>query len=361
MKDKTVALGMSGGIDSTMSALLLQEQGYRVIGLTMAIWDETIPIKESTKSGCFGPGEAEDIEAAKAAAQKLGIEHHVIHLKDEFKENVLSYFCNTYLDGRTPNPCVFCNQRMKFGLLPKVAAESGIEFDYFATGHYVGKTRDEQSGRWQLRKAIDPTKDQSYFLVFLSQEQLANTLFPLGMTRKEELRELAMRQGWEYLVKKKESQDFLETDDYSVLFPGDTFSSGDIIDQTGKKVGTHEGLIHYTIGQRRNLGLSGMSEPYYVIEIDAKNNRIIVGPQNALFHNELVAGSVNWISVAGITEPSRLSAKIRLGHDAAACTVYPEGTDRVRIVFDEPQLSITPGQITAIYDGDILLGGGIIL
>lgn len=360
MTKKTVALGMSGGIDSTMTALLLLEQGYNVIGLTMAIWDETIPIKESTKSGCFGPGEAEDIEAAKAAAKRLGIEHHVIQLKDEFRDNVLSYFCNTYLDGKTPNPCVFCNQRMKFGLLPKVAKEQGIEFDYFATGHYVGKTRDEQSGRWQLRKAIDPTKDQSYFLVFLSQEQLQHTLFPLGMTRKEELKELATLKGWEYLVKKKESQDFLETDDYSVLFPGNTFGPGDIIDVDGKKVGTHEGLIHYTIGQRRNLGLSGMSEPYYVVEIDAENNRIVVGPQSALFHTELVAGNINWISIEGLNSPQKLSAKIRLGHDAAACTVYPLANGTVRIVFDEPQLSITPGQITAIYDGDILLGGGII-
>ena len=350
---------MSGGIDSTMSALLLMEQGYEVIGLTMAIWDDSLSF-ESIKSGCFGPGEAEDIESAKASAAKLGIEHHVIRLKDEFRDNVLSYFCSTYLDGRTPNPCVFCNQRMKFGLLPRTAKEQGLSFDYFATGHYVSKGFDPDTARWQLSKATDPTKDQSYFLVFLTQEQLRDTLFPLGNIRKEELKALARRLGWDSLVEKKESQDFLETDDYSVLFPSETFSPGDILSVDGKKLGTHNGLIHYTIGQRRNLGLSGMSEPYYVVEIDAKANRIIVGPQNHLYKKELIAEGMNWISVPGLGKAAKLSAKIRLGHDAADCMVYPESETSIRLVFDEPQLSITPGQVVAIYDSELLLGGGII-
>ncbi|MDZ4182836.1 MAG: tRNA 2-thiouridine(34) synthase MnmA, partial [Candidatus Cloacimonadaceae bacterium] len=259
---KKIALGMSGGIDSTMSALILMEQGYEVIGITMAIWDDSIDIKESIKSGCYGPGEIHDLAAAKKACAELGIEHHVIELKAEFSQNVLSYFCSTYLDGKTPNPCVMCNQRMKFGFLPERARELGLDFDLFATGHYVRRSYDAALGRWQIHRAIDLSKDQSYFLSFLSQAQLQSVIFPLGELSKAQIRELATRRGFSYLTEKKESQDFLETDDYSVLFEKNAFAEGDIVDVQNCVIGRHKGLIHYTIGQRRNLGISGQSEPW---------------------------------------------------------------------------------------------------
>lgn len=357
---KRVALGMSGGIDSTMSALLLMEQGFEVIGLTMSIWDERVPITESTKSGCFGPGEAEDLEAARQACAKLGIEHHVIRLQEEYKDNVLDYFCATYLSGKTPNPCVMCNQRMKFGFLPARARQMGLEFDFFATGHYVRNAYNDSTRRWELLQAVDKSKDQSYFLAFLSQEQIARTLFPLGALEKHDLREYALEKGFGELVRKKESQDFLETDDYSVLFTPGTFSPGEIVDQQGKVVGRHRGLIHYTIGQRRHLGLSGMPEPYFVITIDAANNRLVVGPQNLLYGDVLNAEAVNWVALPGLDQEIRATAKIRLAHEPAPCTLVPLEENRIQVLFDTPQMSITPGQAVVFYAGEVLLGGGII-
>ena len=357
---KRAALGMSGGIDSTMSALLLMEQGFEVIGLTMSIWDERVPITESTKSGCFGPGEAEDLAAAKQACAKLGIEHHVIRLQEEYKDNVLDYFCATYLSGKTPNPCVMCNQRMKFGFLPARAHQMGLEFDFFATGHYVRNAYNDSTRRWELLQAVDKSKDQSYFLAFLSQEQIATTLFPLGALEKHDLREYALEKGFGELVRKKESQDFLETDDYSVLFQPETFSPGEIVDRQGNVVGRHRGLINYTIGQRRHLGLSGMPEPYFVITIDAANNRLVVGPQNLLYGDVLNAEAVNWVALPGLDQEIRATAKIRLAHEPAPCTLVPLEENRIQVLFDTPQISITPGQAVVFYAGEVLLGGGII-
>lgn len=357
---KKIALGMSGGIDSTMSALILMEQGYEVIGITMAIWDDSIDIKESIKSGCYGPGEIHDLAAAKKSCVELGIEHHVIELKAEFSQNVLSYFCATYLDGKTPNPCVMCNQRMKFGFLPARARELGLDFDLFATGHYVRRSYDEALERWQLHRAADRSKDQSYFLSFLTQAQLQSVIFPLGELSKAQIRELATRRGFSYLTEKKESQDFLETDDYSVLFEKNAFAEGDIVDVQNSVIGRHKGLIHYTIGQRRNLGISGQTEPWYVLSIDAAANRIVMGPKQYLYQNELCAHDVNWLSIPAPKEEIRATAKIRLQHDPAACRIIPLPENRVRVIFDEDQLSITPGQIVALYDDNTLLGGGII-
>lgn len=357
---KRVALGMSGGIDSTMSALILLEQGFEVTGITMSIWDERIPIPESVKSGCFGPGEKDDLEAAREACARLGIEHRVIPLQAEFAAQVLNYFCSTYLQGKTPNPCVRCNQHLKFGLLPQRAREAGIDFDFFATGHYVRKSYSPELQRWQLLQAIDPLKDQSYFLCFLSQEQLAAALFPLGGKSKQEIRRLATEQGFDYLVSKKESQDFLETDDYSVLFPAGAFRPGEIIDSNGRVLGRHRGLIHYTIGQRRDLGLSGMPEPWYVVNIEAEQNRIVVGPKALLYSDRLLARQLNWVSLPGLDSEIEASAKIRLGHTAAPCRITPVAEDAVELVFQTPQLSITPGQAVVFYAGEVLLGGGII-
>lgn len=353
---KRVALGMSGGLDSTMTALILMDAGYEVIGITMSTWDPSLPIKDQSRRGCFGPGEPTNLESAVKAAQLLGIEHHIIKLQSEFRAEVLDYFCSTYEAGQTPNPCARCNPYIKFGALPQKARDLGLDFDYFATGHYLRKTSG--MGRVQLRKALDKSKDQSYFLCFLSQEQLATSLFPLGDYTKAELREYAASRGFEYLAKKKESQDFLQTDDYTVLFKEQ--HPGDLVDHEGRILGRHRGLIHYTIGQRRNLGIAGMPEPYYVIGIDASANRVIVGPESYLYSDTAVVHSANWLSIAEPNGPFRAEVKIRLAHQTAACTLSPMPGGEWSLHFDEAQLSITPGQVAAFYDDDLLLGGAII-
>jgi len=344
-----------------MAAKLLLDQGYEVAGLTMSIWDGSIPITGSVKSGCFGPGEKDDLASAQAIAAKLGIPHHIIDLSKQYKDDILGYFCSTYLAGKTPNPCVFCNQRMKFGLLPLKAREAGIEFDHYATGHYVRTRFNPNSGKWELLRAADLSKDQSYFLVFLAQERLSSALFPLGAMHKQETKALAISLGFPELALKKESQDFLETDDHSVLFDTGSFRSGDIVDPAGKVIGKHHGLIHYTIGQRKNLGISGQSEPYYVTGIDQIKNRLFVGPKPLLYSDILKATSASWI--AGEPPDTSFSAqcKIRLQHDPAPCEVKITDAGSFSVRFREPQLSITPGQIAVVYDGDIVLGGGIIL
>ncbi len=361
MKDKPkVAIGLSGGVDSAMAALILQQQGYEVIGLTMAIWDDTIPISQSTKSGCFGPGEIDDLAAAAELSKKLGIKHHIIRLKDEYRENVLSYFCSTYMNGKTPNPCLICNQRMKFGLLPAKAKEAGIEFDYFATGHYVRIGYDALLKRSQLKRAIDSNKDQSYFLAFLSQEQLQNLLFPLGEMSKQDIKAFAIKMGYPELASKQESQDFLESDDINVLFSKEDYRSGDIVDHNGKVLGKHKGIINFTIGQRRNIGVAGFPEPYYVIEIDSKANRVVLGPKSYLYSKECTVINTNWLSIPDPGKAFTAKAKIRLQHEAAECLVTPLNGNRQHVRFSEAQLSITPGQGIVFYDGDIVLAGGFI-
>jgi tRNA-specific 2-thiouridylase len=361
MKDRpTIAVGLSGGVDSTMAAKLLLDQGYNVIGLTMSIWDDSVPIKEATKSGCFGPGEAEDLIAARQICDRLGIEHHIIRLQSEYKDNVLDYFCSTYLDGKTPNPCLMCNQRMKFGLLPQKAKEQGISFDYFATGHYARVEYSERNKRFQLKRALDLTKDQSYFLSFLNQEQLSTLMFPLGNLTKAEIKATARACGFGDLADKQESQDFLETDDYGVLFEENTFRSGDIVDIREKVLGQHRGLIHYTIGQRKNLGIAGQTEPYYVIDIDSVKNRLIVGPQRYLYGIICKAVNLNWVSIEPPTRPFWTKAKIRLQHDPADCYVTPMPNNSAEINFEKPQLSITPGQGIVLYDRDTVFTGAII-
>ncbi|MDD2229279.1 MAG: tRNA 2-thiouridine(34) synthase MnmA [Candidatus Cloacimonetes bacterium] len=357
---KIVAVGISGGVDSAMAALLLLQQGYEVIGLTMAIWDDSIPIDKASKKGCFGPGEAENLKAAEELCHKLGIKHHIIRLKAEYRENVLSYFCSTYSLGKTPNPCIVCNQRIKFGLLPLKAKEAGIEFDYFATGHYVQISYDDKIGRYQLRRANDNSKDQSYFLAYLKQDQLHNLLFPLGDKTKNEIKRFAEANGFAELSNKQESQDFLETDDISILFDKASLHEGDIVDFEGKFLAKHSGIINFTIGQRRNLGISGLPEPYYVIDIDGKTNTVTVGPKSYLYKHNCIASEINWLSVAEINTPFSAQARIRLQHKPAECMVTPLVKGTLQVAFVESQLSITPGQGIVFYDGDMVLAGGII-
>ena len=357
---QTVAVGLSGGVDSSVAAWLLQRAGWRVTGLTMSIWDGSVPIPDEGLSGCFGPGEARDLEAARAIAARLGIEHRVVALAAEYKRTVLDYFRAEYLAGRTPNPCVRCNQRMKFGFLLEQARAQGADFDKFATGHYARTRFDEASGRWQLLRGRDAGKDQSYFLSRLQQAQLAMLVFPLGELRKGEVKDLARELGWADLAEKDESQDFIECADYAVLFrPGDA-QPGDFVTRTGKVLGRHRGIIHYTIGQRKGLELGGGGTPWYVLEIDAARNRVVVGPREELHARELVAGDLNWVALAGAPErPFRCEVQIRQRHKAAPATVVADG-DRLRAAFDEPQLSVTPGQIAVFYAGDVVLASGAI-
>jgi tRNA-uridine 2-sulfurtransferase len=360
-KPNSVAVGLSGGVDSCVAAWLLKQEGLQVTGITMSIWDGSIPIPDEGRAGCFGPGEARDLIAAKEVADRIGIEHRVIQLAEQYKTVVLDYFREEYLAGRTPNPCVRCNQRMKFGFLLEQARAQGVEFDTFATGHYARVHFDEASGRWQLLRGKDTGKDQSYFLSRLHQDQLAGLRFPLGELNKGEVKEIARKQGWVDLAEKAESQDFIECSDYSVLFQKEDSKAGQFETREGKVLGRHRGIIHYTIGQRKGLELGGGGTPWYVQEIDPARNVVVVGRQDELYSHELSATDLNWLAQAAPpVEPLRCMAQIRQRHRAAAATLTSGADGRIHVVFDEPQLSVTPGQIVVFYDGDTVLASGVI-
>jgi tRNA-uridine 2-sulfurtransferase len=353
-----VAVGMSGGVDSTVAVLLLKRQGYDVVGLTMKIWDDSLQCA-GAKSGCYGPGEAQDIADAKEGAERLGIEHHVIDLRGEYRETVIDYFRKEYVHGRTPNPCVMCNARIKFGSLLEKATLSGIQFDLFATGHYARIDFDPVESLYLLKRGIDENKDQSYFLYRLSQEQLGKTLFPLGHYRKAEIKALARESGFDEYLEKPESQDFFEWDDYGILL-GDSGASGNIRDVGGNIIGTHRGIMLYTIGQRKMLNLPGMKEPFYVLRIDAERNEIVAGPKRYLFNNVAIVEDMRWIVPFQAIRAAKLHAQIRYRSKPAECTLLPTEGQTARVEFAFPQEAVTPGQSIVFYDGDIVLGGGII-
>ena len=355
-----IALGLSGGIDSAMAAVLLREAGHEVIGITMSIYDYRLPFGKASSKGCFSPNEEANLRAAKSLASKLDIPHYVIDLQQEFSSCVLSYYRDTYLSGLTPNPCVRCNSRIKFAALKSKAWHMGLEFDLFATGHYVKRIWNPKLALWQLLRAKDSSKDQSYFLSLLSQDQLASTLFPLGEYSKAEVRALAQEKGWDFLVQRSESQDFISSADHPLLFEANQLTPGDIVDWEGQVIGKHKGLIHYTIGQRKGLGIGGMSQPVFVSEIDVANNRLILGTQEMLYQKELIASDMNWLSIPISKIPSRAKAKIRQQHQAALCSIELIDQNSIKVIFDEAQLAITPGQIVAIYQNEVLLGGGVI-
>jgi len=355
-----IALGLSGGIDSAMSALILKEQGHEVIGITMTKWSPSSGINSADKRGCYGPSEPAALTAAIQSAAKLGIEHHIIDLEAEFTDIVLKYFTESYAQGRTPNPCVVCNSQIKFGVLIQKARDIGLRFEKFATGHYARTLYHEPSQRWQLLAAADSLKDQSYFLSLLSQEQLALCLFPLGDRKKSELKEFAKAQGYEHLIKKQESQDFLESTDSSPLFRDYKVEAGDFVDQNMKVLGRHKGLIHYTIGQRKNLGLAGFAEAQYVLALDTVQNRVIIGPERDLYKDTLTATNVNWISIPEPTETLTCTAKIRLAQTPQPCRVEKLTDGSYQVRFASPISAITPGQVVAFYDADLVLGAGFI-
>lgn len=363
-RSPTVAVGMSGGVDSSVVAWMLQQQGHRVLGLTMSIWDGTAPLPDEGLSGCYGPGEARDIVAARSVAARLGVPHHVIPLAREYAAEVLDYVRAEYRAGRTPNPCARCNRRMKFAMLLTRARELGIAFDRFATGHYARVERDSATGRWLLLRAADRSKDQTYFLSRLSQDQLAQALFPLGALTKDRVKAMAREAGWSDVADKPESQDFIESRNYGVLFDACDAVPGPIVDTSGRVLGRHKGIVGYTIGQRKGLGIGGTAEPLYVVRIEACSNTLVVGGYQDLFASGLTATDLNWISLPGPPPaPVRVTVKIRQQHREAAATLRAamrDGAPVAEIQFDEPQMSVTPGQTAVFYDDDSVVGSGII-
>ncbi|MBI5622303.1 MAG: tRNA 2-thiouridine(34) synthase MnmA [Elusimicrobia bacterium] len=354
-----VAVGLSGGVDSAVAALTLQEQGHTVLGLTMQTWDGSIALPDTGRSGCFGPGEARDIESAAAVARRLGIAHHVIGLSGEYRGSVLDYFRTEYLAGRTPNPCVRCNATVKFGALIKAAAVEGIRFDLFATGHYSRLIRN--GDRAVLCRAKDRRKDQSYFLSGLSQAQLSRMLLPLGDMTKAEVKAKARKAGWKDLADKPESQDFIECDRYDALFRPEDHRPGPIRDLDGEVLGEHQGIARYTVGQRKGVARGGGRRALYVVGIDAAENSVIVGPKEALLVRSFEALEVRWHAGWPPDALLRLCAQVRSRHPGADALVTPASGDRgARIEFDEPQSAVTPGQAAVLYDADAVFAAGVI-
>ncbi|MFC1873914.1 tRNA 2-thiouridine(34) synthase MnmA [Chloroflexota bacterium] len=350
-----VVVGMSGGVDSSVAVALLKQQGCQVTGVTMRIWDGEVSAGEGIRHGCYGPGEAEDIEDACRVAHTLGVPIHVFDLRQEYQHEVLDYFRREYLAGRTPNPCLKCNRKIKFDTLLRKARDSGIDFDNFATGHYARVACDESNHRYLLKKARDLSKDQSYFISSLSQEQLGQAIFPLGDYTKDEVRKMAADFGLDF-SSKPESQDFI-AGGYSALLTATP--SGPIMDKNGQTLGEHRGITSYTIGQRRGLSISA-TEPLYVTAIDAAQNAIIVGSRKEVYGDDLFASDLNWIAIEALTQPARAKAKIRYQHQAAWVTIIPWDEGLFYVKFDEPQMAITPGQAVVFYQEDVVLGSGTI-
>ena len=349
-----VLVGMSGGIDSSVAALLLRDAGHEVVGVTMSIWREGNPFSgELRKNACFGPNEEEDIAEARRVSQLLGIEYHVLDCAAQYERIVLEDFRNEYLAGRTPNPCIWCNSLIKFGALPKIARESGIAFDRFATGHYA--RIEHADGRYLLKQAVDRRKDQTYFLYRLTQEQLSEVLFPLGALSKHEARDLCLEHGF-FTEDKDESQDFY-SGDYSDLLQTEP-RKGPIVDREGTVLGEHDGYWNYTIGQRRGLKIAA-ERPLYVIALQAEKNEVVVGHLEETFKDALEAERMNWIGIRSLEGPMEVQAKIRSTGSAKPAIIEPKG-DHVAVRFAQPQKAVTPGQSVVFYQDETVLGGGVI-
>ena len=374
-KGDTVVVGMSGGVDSTLTALLMLNKGCRVIGVTMSLWDGSIPELKSEKSvreACYGPGEEENIAECQKFCAEHGIDYHVIDVKNEYKERVLEYFKTEYRSGRTPNPCIFCNRYIKFGALLEGLEKLNIEYDYFCTGHYAKIVRPEtglygtDKRPFMISGALDVSKDQTYFLYRVPSKILEKVRFPLAFTKKSEVFRLAEEANLD-AAKRKESQDFIGEEYFDLLFADKPSVPGDIIDLDGHVLGKHRGIEHYTVGQRRGLGVA-LSYPVYVHSIDAKNNVVVLAPNDALDSDGLIADNFVW---PGDIEPDssfRANVKIRLASEPVPAVIekfVPENPENFtgsawKFTFDEPQRAVAPGQSAVIYRDGVILGGGII-
>lgn len=349
-----ILVGLSGGVDSSVAALILKQQGHEVVGATMSIWGKDgMAAKSGHKNACYGPDEKEDIEEARKIAAQIGIPYYVFNCVEQYEQIVLDNFKSEYIQGRTPNPCVWCNALVKFGVLPLIAKENGIEFDKFATGHYARVK--EKDGRFLLKRGIAPHKDQSYFLYRLKQEQLKNIILPLGNYTKDQIRKIAKDNGLE-VAEKPDSQDFYDGD-YNELL-GVKEKDGNIVDLDGKVLGHHKGIWNYTIGQRKGIGVSA-TKPLYVLELRKDTNEVVIGPADKTFKKELTAVNLNWIAFDKLENERKVYAKIRSTQQPTPVTITPNGDD-VDVVFDELQKSIAIGQSVVFYDEDVVLGGGVI-
>lgn len=352
---RRVLVAMSGGVDSSVAAALLVRQGHDVLGVTMQLWGKDVCVESGTRLCCS----VRDSLDAKAVARALGIEHRVVDFAETFRTEVIDYFVQGYRHGTTPNPCIACNDHLKFGSLLDYATAQGCEF--VASGHYARLTREPDTGRWMLRRAVAIEKDQSYVLFNLTQAQLARVQWPLGELSKPAVREVAREMGLA-TAEKPDSQDVCFVRDHNKdgflqreLQVGE--DPGDIVDVGGRTLGTHHGLLGYTVGQREGLGIA-VGVPLYVVEVDQPRNRLVVGPREALLKRTLLAERVNWVSIPAPTRPIRAWAKIRSRHEAAAALIHPVEAAAARVEFDEPQAAITPGQAVVFYDGEVVLGGG---
>jgi len=355
-----IAVGLSGGVDSAVTALLCKRDGHEVLGVFMKIWDPRAPVPQesSFRNACFGPGEENDLLESQRICETLDIPLAVIDCSREFENEILSYFRSTYLKGQTPNPCIHCNRKLKFGLLPALLKTSGEEHDAFATGHYARVERDASDNVF-LKKGIDPRKDQSYFLYRLSRQQLKTTLFPLGGLCKEDVRRLAHEAGI-HVWDKEESQDFYSGDYRMLVLSGNqgerVSHDGTIVDREGNILGRHEGIWNYTIGQRKGLGLIGLY-PLYVLEIDAEKNQIVVGRKSDLFRRGLYASEFNWLMDK---LPDHVSCKTRSSQPEIPCSVSKASEDTVEVTFSQPAKGVCPGQSVVLYSDDTVVGGGTI-
>ena len=347
---KKVAIGMSGGVDSSVAAAMLLEKGYEVIGITMLLCEE---------GACLSSVE----EDARKVCEKLGIEHHVVDFRGEFKEKVVDYFVDEYLAGRTPNPCIACNKHLKFDAMLEKAKELGA--DYIATGHYAKVLCNEATGRYYLKQSESVEKDQTYVLYNLKQEQLKRLLMPLGdVENKEEVRKYAEKLGLS-TAGKPDSMEicFIPDNDYAGFIERNRnykATEGDFVDKNGNVLGKHKGIIHYTVGQRKGLGVT-FGKPMFVTKIDAENNRVVLGEKGEEFSEGLLCDSLNFITVEKITEPIKVWTKVRYSAKPALATLSMADENTAKVVFDQPQRAVTPGQAVVFYDDEnIVIGGGII-
>lgn len=354
---KKAMIAMSGGVDSSVAALLVKQAGYDCMGVTLRLYDNEDAGISKEKTCCS----LDDVNDARSVAGRLDMPFYVFNFTEHFRSEVMNRFVAAYERGETPNPCIDCNRYVKFGKLMHRAKEIGC--DYVATGHYAQVEFDSDSGRWLLKKGLDETKDQSYVLYSLTQEELAHLLLPLGGLTKEQARKIAEENGF-VNAKKRDSQDicFVPDGDYAAFierYADKKFAPGEFVGTNGEHYGTHKGIIHYTVGQRKGLGLS-FPQPMYVCKLDTENNEVVLGKHEELFSREVTVRDINLISVEKIDEPMRVKAKVRYRHAEQPATVIQTGDDELKVIFDEPQRAITKGQALVMYNGDVVVGGGVI-